>query len=85
MAALATLTAEEVSAWPCHCSSIRSDFDGLWTTRLADRYLPLPELPTARYECIDGRLVMTPTEVGANSYGEITLAPARLGRVAGAA
>lgn len=51
-----------------------ADFDGLWTTRLADRYLPLPELPTARYECIDGRLVMTPTEVGANSYGEITLA-----------
>ncbi|MEQ4305216.1 Uma2 family endonuclease [Plantactinospora sp. B6F1] len=50
------------------------DFDGMWTTQLADRYLPLPELPTARYECIDGRLVMTPAEVGANSYGEMTLA-----------
>lgn len=49
------------------------DFDGLWTTRLADHYLPLPELPTARYECIDGRLVMTPAEVGANSYGEAKL------------
>lgn len=26
------------------------DLDGLWTTELADRYLPLPELPAARYE-----------------------------------
>ncbi|MBF9133295.1 hypothetical protein I0C86_30670 [Plantactinospora sp. S1510] len=50
------------------------DFDGMWTTQLADRYLPLPELPTARYECINGRLVMAPAEVGANSYGEMALA-----------
>ncbi|WP_199199962.1 Uma2 family endonuclease [Micromonospora sp. RP3T] len=46
------------------------DFDGMWTTRLADRYLPLRELPDARYECIDGRLVMTPAETGTNSYAE---------------
>ncbi|MEU6077993.1 Uma2 family endonuclease [Micromonospora sp. NPDC047074] len=50
------------------------DHDGLWTTQFADRYLPLPELPDARYECIDGRLVMTPAEVGTDSYGEIKLA-----------
>lgn len=50
------------------------DLDGMWTTQLADRYLPLPELPHARYECVDGRLVMTPAEVGSNSFGEITLA-----------
>jgi hypothetical protein len=49
------------------------DLDGMWTTQLADRYLPLPELPTARYECIDGRLVMTPAEVGTNSFGEAKL------------
>ncbi|MFI7213794.1 Uma2 family endonuclease [Micromonospora maritima] len=46
------------------------DFDGMWTTELADRYLPLRELPNARYECIDGRLVMTPAETGTNSYAE---------------
>ncbi|SCL15199.1 Uma2 family endonuclease [Micromonospora inyonensis] len=50
------------------------DLDGMWTTTLADRYLPLPELPQARYECIDGRLVMTPAEVGSNSFGEIRFA-----------
>ncbi|GGM31448.1 MULTISPECIES: Uma2 family endonuclease [Micromonospora] len=50
-----------------------TDLDGMWTTQLADRYLPLPELPHARYECIDGRLVMTPAEVGTNSYGEMQL------------
>jgi hypothetical protein len=49
------------------------DFDGLWTTDLAERYLPLPELPDARYECIDGRLVVSPTEANSNSYGAIEL------------
>jgi Uma2 family endonuclease len=49
------------------------DFDGLWTTDLADHYLPLLELPEARYECIDGRLVVSPTEVNSNSYGAIEL------------
>lgn len=46
------------------------DFDGLWTTRLADDYLPDPRLPAAKYECIDGRLVLSPTEAWGNSYGE---------------
>ncbi|WBB78770.1 Uma2 family endonuclease [Micromonospora sp. WMMD882] len=50
------------------------DFAGSWTTQLADRYLPLPELPPVRYECVDGRLVMTPAEVGSNSFGEMRLA-----------
>ncbi|MET8837453.1 Uma2 family endonuclease [Micromonospora sp. NPDC004540] len=50
------------------------DFDGLWTTTLADRYLPPRDLPEARFECLDGRLVMTPAEAGANSFGEIKLA-----------
>jgi Putative restriction endonuclease len=49
------------------------DFDGMWTTKLADRYLPLLDLPDARYECIDGRLVVSPTEVNSNSYGAIEL------------
>lgn len=49
------------------------DFDGVWTTDLAERYLPLPELPDARYECIDGRLVVNPTVVSSNSYGAIEL------------
>ncbi|MGC5334915.1 hypothetical protein [Micromonospora sp. DT62] len=30
------------------------DLDGRWTTQFADRYLPLPELPDTRHECIDG-------------------------------
>ncbi|WFE37304.1 Uma2 family endonuclease [Micromonospora sp. WMMD998] len=46
------------------------DFDGMWTTGLADRYLPLRELPSTRYECVDGRLVMTPAETATNSYAE---------------
>ncbi|MFG1899314.1 Uma2 family endonuclease [Micromonospora carbonacea] len=46
------------------------DLDGIWTTQLAEQYLPLPQLPDVRYECIDGRLVMTPAEVGTNSYAE---------------
>lgn len=50
------------------------DLDGMWTTELADRYLPLPELPTARYECINGRLVMTPAEALSNAFGEMKLA-----------
>ncbi|MPZ28073.1 MAG: Uma2 family endonuclease [Micromonosporaceae bacterium] len=50
------------------------DLDGLWTTRLADDYLPDPRFPAAKYECINGRLIVSPTEVGANSWGEIKLA-----------
>lgn len=49
------------------------DFDGVWNTRLAERYLPLPELPTARYECVDGRLFVSPAEAFSNTYGESEL------------
>jgi Uma2 family endonuclease len=50
------------------------DLDGLWTTKLADDFLPDPRMPAAKYECIDGRLIVTPTEVGVNSYGELEFA-----------
>jgi hypothetical protein len=50
------------------------DLAGAWTTALAERYLPLPELPGGKYECDDGRLVVAPTEASTNSYGEIKLA-----------
>jgi Uma2 family endonuclease len=49
------------------------DLDGLWTTELAERYLPIPGAPLARYECWDGRLFMTPYEAAQNSYGELEL------------
>ncbi|MGN9917844.1 Uma2 family endonuclease [Micromonospora palomenae] len=49
------------------------DFDGVWTTGLADRYLPPRDLPDARFERVDGTLVMTPAEAGANSFGEAKL------------
>lgn len=37
------------------------ELHGLWTTQLADRYLPIEGVPPAKYECVDGRLVLTPT------------------------
>ncbi len=46
------------------------EFAGMWNTRLAERYLPIPELPGAKYECVDGRLIMTPGEGFSNTYGE---------------
>src|SRR6266699_2453762 len=49
------------------------DLDGIWTTTLADRYLPLPDLGAVKYECVNGRLVMSPTEVLSNSFGEMAL------------
>src|SRR5205814_1259689 len=50
------------------------EFAGMWNTRLAERYLPIPELPGAKYECVDGRLIMTPSEGFTNTYGELQLA-----------
>ncbi|MFC4108902.1 Uma2 family endonuclease [Micromonospora zhanjiangensis] len=49
------------------------DFDGRWTTELADRLLPRPELPLVRYECIDGRLVDVPTRTMSDTFGAATL------------
>jgi Uma2 family endonuclease len=45
------------------------EFAGVWTTRLAERYLPLPDAVISRYECLDGRLYVAPTEVSSNSWG----------------
>lgn len=50
------------------------DFAGQWNVRLAERYLPRPDMPKAKYECVDGRLYVTPTEGFANSFGELELA-----------
>ncbi len=36
--------------------------DGLWTPELADRYLPIPGMPPAKYECLDGKLITSPRE-----------------------
>jgi Uma2 family endonuclease len=45
------------------------DLAGLWTTELAERYVPLHGLPPAtRYECLGGRLIMSPMEGAANRY-----------------
>lgn len=49
------------------------EFAGMWNTRLADRYLPIPELPGAKYECVDGRLFVSPSEAFSNTYGETAL------------
>ncbi|MER5389293.1 Uma2 family endonuclease [Saccharopolyspora sp. NPDC002686] len=58
------------------------DLDGLWTPELADRYLPIPGMPPAKYECLDGKLIMSPYEGSANIYAADELyirmrAPAR--------
>ena len=44
------------------------DLDGLWTPELADRYLPIPGMPPAKYECLDGKLIMSPREGTANMF-----------------
>jgi Uma2 family endonuclease len=49
------------------------EFVGMWNTRLAERYLPIPELPGAKYECVEGRLFVTPSEAFSNAYGESRL------------
>lgn len=49
------------------------DLAGLWTTRLAERYLPLDDLPPAKYECVDGGLVVSPREGSGNSYATVRL------------
>ncbi|MET9326400.1 Uma2 family endonuclease [Tsukamurella sp. NPDC003166] len=50
------------------------EFAGGWTTELAERYLPIEGAPAARYECLGGRLVVSPVEGAANSWGELELA-----------
>jgi Uma2 family endonuclease len=41
---------------------------GMWTTELAERYLPDPGLLPSKYECVDGNLILSPYEAGPNVY-----------------
>lgn len=50
-----------------------AEFRGRWTTELAERYLPVPQVPAGKYECLEGHLTMSPHERPANSYGELRL------------
>ena len=50
------------------------ELHGLWNTELAERYLPIEGLPSAKYECLDGNLIMSPREGSANSYAAVRLA-----------
>lgn len=44
------------------------DLDGLWTPELAERYLPISGMPRAKYECVDGKLIVSPYEGTDNAY-----------------
>ncbi len=44
------------------------EFEGSWTTELAERYLPIPGAPPSKYECVDGHLIMSPREDSGNSW-----------------
>lgn len=44
------------------------ELHGAWTPELADRYLPIPEMPPVKYECHDGHLILSPYEGSANIY-----------------
>lgn len=46
---------------------------GMWTPELADRYLPIPGMPPAKYECLDGKLILSPYEGSANAYAAYRL------------
>ena len=48
---------------------------GMWTTALAERYLPIPDTPLiGRYECLDGHLITSPREGSPNSFATMALA-----------
>jgi Uma2 family endonuclease len=49
------------------------DLDGLWTPELAEQYLPIDGAQPARYEAINGKLVMSPREGSANSWAALEL------------
>lgn len=44
------------------------ELHGLWTPELADRYLPIPGMPPAKYECLDGQLLLSPYGGSANIH-----------------
>jgi Uma2 family endonuclease len=50
------------------------DMHGIWTTELAELYLPIPGAPRVKYECLDGYLVMSPYEGSPNGFGMLRLA-----------
>jgi Uma2 family endonuclease len=50
-----------------------TEFDGRWTTALAELYLPVEGLPPAKYECVDGKLILRPRESYANSFAAMKL------------
>lgn len=50
------------------------DLDGLWTPQLAERYLPIDGAPPARYEAVEGKLIMSPRGGSANSWAAVQLA-----------
>src|SRR5512133_2747967 len=49
------------------------EFYGMWNTRLAERYLPLPRGLFSKYECVDGRLVPSPAWPASNGYAAVQL------------
>jgi Uma2 family endonuclease len=44
------------------------DLYGLWTTAFAERYLPIKGAPPVKYECVDGKLIMSPYEAAPSGY-----------------
>lgn len=59
---------------------LTSEFDplvelyGMWTTELAEHYLPIPHAPlVGRYECLDGYLIMSPREGSQNIHAAAEL------------
>ncbi|MFD1048559.1 Uma2 family endonuclease [Kibdelosporangium lantanae] len=50
-----------------------TEFEGRWTTALAELYLPVEGLPPAKYECVDGNLILSPRESYANSFAAMKL------------
>jgi Uma2 family endonuclease len=51
-----------------------TEFDGRWTTALAELYLPVEGIPPAKYECVDGKLILSPRESFRNGFVPIKLA-----------
>ncbi|GAB2654897.1 hypothetical protein GCM10027271_11660 [Saccharopolyspora gloriosae] len=57
----------------------RAEFDplidlyGVWTPELADRYLPIHGMPPVKYECLNGKLLVSPHLGAANSHPACTI------------
>ena len=49
------------------------DLDGLWTTDLAEQFLPIDGMPPAKYECVDGKLLVSPYEAAPNTHAAAQL------------